>query len=214
MALKTFRVPAGKEATLSLARSEEIGAQRVPLRPKSPAALQLLFGIRPPKPLRLSDAKSFERPSITKGLVELRPDKAGMINGVKATTLHRIVRSLPDQARMPDSVQWVGKRREWVTAAGQPLPKGKKEDRMRLQAQESSQVGLQQVALLDWISKLRLYRLSLLFLDIIVERNATLHIDHSLIQARNFLIYPGGRVVQDVASLAVDLSGSLHGDVN
>lgn len=211
MPSKTLRVPSGTKATLSLASAVKLGAQKVALRPKSPLALQLLFGIHPAKPVRLLDTLVFEQITNPKNLIEVRADRGGLVNGIDATKLYHLVRALEIKGGMPSSVLWTVKSRAWFTAAGHPLPKGRREDGMRLQ--EVRAISSQQIVLPDWIVKLNVYRFALLFLDIIVERNATLYIDHNIIGVRNFIIHQGARVVQRVPSLIMDITGRFVGDL-
>lgn len=177
-----------------------LGGSLVDLRPRTPNALKTLLFEMSRKPARLHDPKSYDRLPTRKGYLELLPDKQGRFQGLSYSTLISILRTLPEGATIPRSVELHASKR----ACGCKTPGHVHESN-----KSALRADVLEFAVPEWLRKLRVFRVAAWFQDIIVESGGLLTINSPTIVARNFILHTGGQVKQRVP-VVMDLSGSFR----
>ena len=207
---KGVNIPEGKKVTLSQKTAKSLGFTPVILRPLTAAAMKTASGIRTKKPARLRDKKSFEIRDSMEGLVELKPDKKGMIGGIKASYLRALITRIEEKDPIPNTVRIEKRRREWRSRKiGLPIKVPTKEELVELAYVEK----FYELLVPDFVTGLLLSLTAYVAEDIFVGSMATLVLDETVtaISARNCHIQDGGRIIQKAPYLTVDLTGEMKG---
>lgn len=217
----SLTVPTERKVTISLEQPE--GGKVIHIRPKTPLALKTLAGVPVRRPARLDDRNAFEVIENVKAigsLVHLMPDRAGTINGSPQALVKGLITNLSDEGPMPKLVRAIQRVRERGELRAKRSILGLppiEPDLQRLRELGSIiKVGnIQDLALPDWLAGLKVYLNVLTYGDVVIEANGTLVISRFVtsLQAQNFYMHQGAKVVQQSRYLTVTISGELKGDL-
>jgi hypothetical protein len=216
MSTRDFTVPEGAVRTIAFENSKETGGEIRYLRPRTSIALRTLLGVAS-APVELENKEKFEVVERSEDLIQLATSRNGLVRDFSVSYLKAVIASLPDKREIPDRVE-ISRRARSIAPCG---CHGKPEaPQTAARTSDSAVFGRlvekYVVAVPDWIRALHVYVAAIAFRDIVVAPQATLMIANTVhyLIARNFYIYPNGRVIQQAPSLSVSLSGELAGKAN
>ncbi len=201
-------VPADETLVLSLDDPGDFEAAVVRLRPRTLAALRSVAALDIPASFGTEDDSEFEQVDDVRDLIPLSSLLEGQpLNDLAPGLFKAILSTVPDVTELPATVRLVQRVRLPSLS-----PAGNLSTRQLLLRQEP--VRVRQVLVPEWLRALRVFVSLFKLGDVIVEPGATLVLAGSQLPARvnNFLVRPGGRVLQTAAYVKLDIRGRLEGD--